>query len=339
MNSIASNQPMINVTFTTAINIEKEYIVNRSFTNFINLFYDYYGYPGTHMPLICNTVFGFDFPKTLPPLTHYVGPLLTQINPPLDESLNDWLSTKQDRSVIYVGMGSIEFPMSKEYLRMFLDGILASSFDAVWTLSTDEQEFFEIVDKNRFYLSKWIPCQTLFKHRAIAMTLMHCGLNGVQESLFNGLPVICTPLFPNHFEVADRLSAAHVGIPLYGIMHNMDELPHQKNNITAEVITSAIESIAKNKTYIERAKKMQKVYSFAGGTKRAADLVEFYAEVGYDHLIPAYAKYGWGWVHWVNLAVYSVPSSLLSTAFLICICCICAHRQDNWIINVEHHHH
>ena len=77
MNSIVSNQPMINATFTTAINIEKGYIVNRSFTNFINLFYDYYGYPGTHMPLICNTVFGFDFPKTLPPLTHYVGPLLT----------------------------------------------------------------------------------------------------------------------------------------------------------------------------------------------------------------------------------------------------------------------
>ena len=93
------------------------------------------------------------------------------------------------------------------------------------------------------------------------MTMMHCGLNGVQESLFNGLPVICAPLFPNHFEVADRLSAAQVGIPLYGIMHNMDELPHQKINITAEVITSAIESIAKNKTYIERAKKMQKLYS------------------------------------------------------------------------------
>ena len=324
MNQFISHSLMINATLITAVNIDRVF-------NPITTIYDYYSYPGIHIPLICNTVLGFDFPKTHLPLMHYVGPLLMQTTPPLDISLQDWLSTKQDKSVIYVGMGSIGL-LSKEYIMVIFDGILTSSFDAVWSLSTDEQAYLENVDKNRFYVSKWIPRQTLFKHQTIAMTLMHCGLNGVQESLSNGLPVICAPLFFDHFEVADRLNAAHVGIPLYGIM----DVLSRSINITAEVITSTIKSIAENRTYSEQIKKMQKMYSLAGGAKRASDLVEFYAEVGYDHLIPAYAKYGWGWVHFFNLAVYSIPSLLLSAVLLVMLCCTCARPRHRV---VEQHIH
>ena len=315
MNVFVPHSLMIKSAFKNTVNIDKEFY---RVTNVD----DYYTYPGTRIPLICNTVFGFEFPKTLLPLTHYVGPLLMQTTPPLNKSLEDWLSTKQDKTVIYIGMGSTGF-MSKDYIKAFIDGVHATKFDAVWTLSTDEQALVENINQNRFFVSKWIPRQTLFKHRTIALTLMHCGLNGVQESLSNGLPVICAPHFFDHFEVGARIFAANVGTPLYGVM----DLVLGRAKITAEAIASAIESIAENRTYSEQAKKMQRIYSFAGGTRRASDLVEFYAEVGYDHLIPAYAKYEWSWVHYYNLDVYSFLSLLsfllIYSAYRLIKCCCC----------------
>ena len=43
----------------------------------------------------------------------------------------------------------------------------------------------------------------------------------------------------------------------------------------------------------------------AGGSEKAADLVEFYEEVGYEHLVPAYAKYEWTWVQYYSVDVYA----------------------------------
>ena len=310
---------LINVFIFHALMIETAFIntttIDEEFHRVTSI-HDYYNYPGTHIPLICNTVLGFDFPKRTYPLTHYVGPLLMQTTPPLDKSLEDWLSTKQDKTIIYIGMGSTGF-MSKDYVQAFVDGVLATIFDVVWTMSTEEQTFLENIDQNRFYVSTWIPRQTLFRHSAIALTLMHCGLNGVQESLSNGLPVICAPHFLDHFEVGTRINAANVGIPLYGVM----DLLWGRINITAEIITNTIKIISENGTYHEQAKRMQNIFRFAGGARRASDLVEFYAEVGYDHLIPAYAKYEWSWVHYY-MCYLGVFSLLFLLIMALLICCV-----------------
>ena len=42
-------------------------------------------YPGLHIPLIMNTAYGFDYPKTRYPLIEYVGPILMNSLPQLDE--------------------------------------------------------------------------------------------------------------------------------------------------------------------------------------------------------------------------------------------------------------
>ena len=42
----------------------------------------------------------------------------------------------------------------------------------------------------------------------------------------------------------------------------------------------------------------------AGGVDKAADLVEFYVNVGYDHLIPGPVKYKWSWIQYYNIDVH-----------------------------------
>ena len=62
------------------------------------------------------------------------------------------------------------------------------------------------------------------------------------------------------------------------------------------------------------------MHLFAGGAKAAADLVEFYSEVGYSHLVPAYAKYEWSWVQYYNFDVYCL------LLFLSCLLIYCSYK-------------
>ena len=68
----------------------------------------------------------------------------------------------------------------------------------------------------------------------------------------------------------------------------------------------------------------------AGGVEQAARLIEYYCEVGYDHLIPAYAKYNWTWVQYYNAesdvyAFYSLVGAVLVIIFVKC-CRMCKRR-------------
>ena len=290
---------------------------------------DITSYIGVRVPLIMATTFGFEFAKTRYPLTEYVGPLMMSSFPPLEDKLVEWLGNKRNRSVIYFGMGATGF-ITTSIAQVIISGILATDFSAVWALPMSDQAVLVgmDIDKDRFFISKWIPRQTLFKHPKLVMTILHCGMNGVQESLYNGLPVVCVPHGFDHFEVAGRLEHAEVGIPLYSMMESFK----QGKAFSAEKITQVIRTIAESQEYRERAKKVQKMYLFAGGARRASDLVEFYAEVGYDHLIPAYAKYEWSWVHYYNLDVYSLLSLLsflliYSGYRLIKCCCSCCKKK------------
>ena len=175
------------------------------------------------------------------------------------------------------------------------------------------------IDEERFYISKWIPRQTLFKHPTLMMTILHCGMNGVQESLYNGLPVVCVPHGFDHFDVAARVVSAKVGNSLE---LKTGSIFRQRERLTSEAVTNAILT---NKDYSEQAKRMREIFMFAGGAKRASDLVEFYAEVGYDHLIPAYVKYEWSWVQYYNLDVHCLllltTSILLYSTYKLLKCC------------------
>ena len=60
------------------------------------------------------------------------------------------------------------------------------------------------------------------------MTILHCGLNRVQESLYNSLPVICVPYAFDHFEIGVKLSVAGAGVSL------------DSTTTTLEIITNSI---------------------------------------------------------------------------------------------------
>ena len=247
--------------------------------------------PGVYLPDIVPTVIGFEFPRTITPLTHYVGPLQQRTPEPCSAELKDWLDGKIDNSVLYISMGSL-LSVSKEMANAFVEGIKKTNYSVVWAIRKTD-DFKLDLDPDRFFLNKWLPQLSVLRHRATGMAIMHAGANGVHESLHCGVPLIVLPFNFEQTANAGRVHNHHLGIHL------------NRNTLSAEQITKSIQEIDSG-DYRENVHTIQKMFAQAGGVEKAADLVEFYTEVGYDHLIPAYAKYQWSWVQYYNADVYAI---------------------------------
>ena len=55
--------------------------------------------------------------------------------------------------------------------------------------------------------------------------------------------------------------------------------------------------------------------------EQAARLIEYYCEVGYDHLIPAYAKYNWTWIQYYNADVYALLALVGAVLLVVLVKC------------------
>ena len=82
-----------------------------------------------------------------------------------------------------------------------------------------------------------------------------------------------------------------------------------------------------SKDYVENIRRLKKIFIQAGGVERAADLVEHYEDVGYAHLVPAYAKYNWSWIQYYNIDVYLLLGTLLGLFLYASFkCCKCTYK-------------
>ena len=273
--------------------------------------------PGVYLPQIVATVIGFEFPRTISPLTEYIGPILSRSPEPLDNDLKTWLDGKGNRNVIYISMGSL-VPVSNETGRAIALGISGTKYSAIWSLRKNNQDVILQdlkLDPERFFISSWTPQLRILQHKAISMTIMHGGLNGVSEALYNGVPIVVLPFGGEPGTNADRVHSQGLGISL------------DLQTVTEEKIRESIEQIDSG-DYHEKAKNVRKMFLHAGGLKRAADLVEFYEEVGYDHLVPAYAKYEWNWIQYYNVDVYTLMLCIvLLCMYSTCRLCSCVCRR------------
>ena len=277
---------------------------------------NYFDNFGVTQPVLQMTVLGFEYPRPLLPLMHYTGPLLRRSYPPLDPQLQRWLEDKQNRSVVYISMGSTA-ELTSEQGRSILEGIMASphNYSVVWALRVSNRNAIEGVkiDPKRTFIASWVSQFTMFEQKAVAMTILHCGIGGVQEALYNKVPVICVPYGYDQFDTAARLEQWGLGVVL------------NSQGLNERVVSSAVERVGSGE-FDSKVGKMSITLRASGGSKAAADLVELYAEVGHEHGVPAFAKYKWSWVEYYNLDVLGVLVSAIGVFLwisvkLLKLCC------------------
>ena len=265
-----------------------------------------YDAPGVYLPHIVPTVIGFEYPRTLMPLTSYVGPLIPEEPSCLPQfpNLKDWLDNKSEKSVVYLSMGSI-FPLDKETANFLVEGVMKTNYSLLWSLRKSNQWILDglDIDQERVHISEWTPQFSVLASKTIHSAILHGGFNGLSEALWNGVPIIG---FPQMFE--QSLSVGR-------LYHNKLGLRLDKATLNSAKVTEAIVSID-NGNYRSNIRKLKKIFQLAGGLNRTVELVEFYAREGYAHLIPVYAKYHWSWIQFYNVDAWLLLASVVGLLFL-----------------------
>ena len=166
--------------------------------------------PGTMTPFIVSTSFGFEYPRPLLPLFHYIGPIIKNENThPLQEGpLKKWLDSKSNASVILISMGTqTNRSLFASDCVSLTNSILATPYSSLWSLKDlDLQELVHKVaghqNEHQFFLSNWIPQQTAARHRSIGLAIFHGGIGGVSQCLYNGISEIIIPYALDRDDVA-----------------------------------------------------------------------------------------------------------------------------------------
>ncbi|XP_059446514.1 anthocyanidin 3-O-galactosyltransferase 3GT1-like [Corylus avellana] len=153
-----------------------------------------------------------------PPLNHdlkskfknvlYVGALSLSLPPlPLPPSTSDltgclsWLDGKKCGSVAYIGFGTAA-ALPHDDVIAIAEALQTSETLFLWSLSNNLKEFLPegFLEKTRMRgkVEPWTPQSQVLAHASVGVFVTHCGANSVYESVVDGVPLICRPIFADH---------------------------------------------------------------------------------------------------------------------------------------------
>jgi len=95
-----------------------------------------------------------------------------------------------------------------------------------------------------------------------ALTITHAGLNTVLDSMTNGVPVVAVPITYEQPAIARRIEWAGAGVTI------------ALNRLNAGRLREAVQTVLQRPEYRDAARQMADAIRVAGGTGRAADIVE-----------------------------------------------------------------
>lgn len=121
-----------------------------------------------------------------------------------DTGCISWLDKQASRSVLYVSIGSMA-SMNEEQLLETAMGLAMSEKPFLWVVrpsSVGCTEWLELLPKGfqeiigqRGCIVKWAPQKEVLAHGAVGGFWTHCGWNSTLESICEGVPMLCWPVF------------------------------------------------------------------------------------------------------------------------------------------------
>lgn len=199
---------------------------------------------------------GFDFPTppNRQPL-HYVGPLISQESREATPFPWDKLDGKP---IIYASAGTLSY--GKEFFRCIGRACKGMSVQLIATRGGGEFPILDASFPENTIVVDYAP-QLEILERA-SLTITHGSANTMVESLVHGVPLIAIPLVFDQPGTAARLARTGAGISM--------SLKEAKTSR----LRSSIKAILEDSAYTSAARKMRQSCIKAGGTERAADIIE-----------------------------------------------------------------
>ncbi|XVE61339.1 hypothetical protein DITRI_Ditri06bG0031500 [Diplodiscus trichospermus] len=130
--------------------------------------------------------------------------------PPLPASYSDatgclsWLDKQNCKSVVYISFGTAATPPFQELIAL-AEAIEESHIPFLWSLNDNHKRHLPngFLQRTSMYgkIVSWAPQTHVLGHASTGVFVTHCGANSVFESIANGVPMICRPMFGDHWMI------------------------------------------------------------------------------------------------------------------------------------------
>ncbi|KDP38229.1 hypothetical protein JCGZ_04872 [Jatropha curcas] len=127
--------------------------------------------------------------------------------PPLPLSNTDatgclsWLDTQKTKSVAYISFGTVVGIPPNE-IKELAKALEESKIPYLWSIRDNLRENLpnEFLEKTNWHgkVVSWAPQTQVLAHSSVGVYVTHCGANSVYESVANGVPMICRPVFADN---------------------------------------------------------------------------------------------------------------------------------------------
>jgi MGT family glycosyltransferase len=190
----------------------------------------------------------------------FVGPSIlprhAESDFPLDKLSNE-------HPILYISLGTV-FNNQPEFFKMCFEAFGGQSWQVVLSRGrhVDPAALGPVPDN--FLVAPYVPQLEILPRTQVFVT--HSGMNSTMESLYYGVPMVAIPQMVEQAMTAQRIAEMGLGVML------------EKEAVNATMLCEAVERVANEASFRERAQSMQRVTREAGGYLRAADAIMQFAE-------------------------------------------------------------
>ncbi|XP_072046167.1 UDP-glucuronosyltransferase 2A3-like [Amphiura filiformis] len=210
---------------------------------------------------LINTNFALDFPRPLMPNTRTVGGITTGPGRPLAVEWIEFLESAGEDGVVLFSMGSNANGIDEDISGLFAGAFAQLSQKVIWKLngkpSATVTPNVKVVD--------WIPQNDLLGHPQIKAFVYHCGMNGVWEAVYHGVPMVAVPLFADQSDNAQRLVSRGMAVKV------------DITTLTSDELAQAIRTVIRDPSYKSNATRISAIFrdSPRTPTEEAVDWIEY----------------------------------------------------------------
>ncbi|XP_031616834.1 UDP-glucuronosyltransferase 2B33-like [Contarinia nasturtii] len=183
----------------------------------------------------------------LPNLIEISGVHIKEKTDPLPKNIEEILSTADANGVIVFCFGgnTRSADMSNDKVQMFYTVFSKLKQKVIWKW---ESNIYPPQKPDNIYMMPWIPQADLLAQQQVKLFISHCGIGGLYEALFNGIPILGMPIMSDQFQNAERIKNQG-----WAIILDFDHL-------NETILNDGIQEILNNSTYKMKAQRVSQLF-------------------------------------------------------------------------------
>ncbi|XP_018008568.1 UDP-glycosyltransferase UGT5 isoform X2 [Hyalella azteca] len=221
---------------------------------------------------LINTHFSLDGPIPLLPNQVMVAGMLLRPERPLPEKIDSFVRGNASTILFSTGTFIRLNTMPKKLKEMFFSVFSKLPYKIVMKYHAEPGEFTNVTN---IHFLDWIPQSDILAHANTKLFISHCGVNGVQEAVYYGVPMICIPVQGDHHKMAEMVHHRGLGIRL------------EWKKFSEEILNQSIHEIITNTSYRDKVHEVSLMWrdQMESPLQRAVYWVEYVARFrGAPHL-------------------------------------------------------